>query len=153
MDTQTLDGDIKVLAIQVKTFPQGIQEAFDKLNDLVGGDQWRRNVFGISHGSKDGGVVYYAAISQNFDGEGEELNCVELVVPAGTYAVKRINNWREQLPSIGNAFCELMQEPDFDHVTPCIEWYQNPDQMLCMVKLNHVTNNPVTQQLNNPITQ
>jgi predicted transcriptional regulator YdeE len=144
MDTQIVDKDIKVLAIEVKAFPQGIQEAFDKLNDLVGGDQWSRNVFGISHGSRDG-VVYYAAISQNFDGEAEELNCEELVVPAGIYAVKRINNWREQLQNIGNAFCELMQEPDFDQVTPCIEWYQNPDQMLCMVKLNHVTNNQVTK--------
>jgi len=134
MEKEIIKNDIKVLAIRVGSFPDGITETFNKLVDLVGwGDG--REIFGISHGSKDG-IVYYSAANEKFEGEAEQLNFVQLTIPAGTYAALRIDGWREKLDSIGQAFCQLMQDPEFDQVTPCIEWYKNADVMVCMVRLN-----------------
>lgn len=131
---EIIEKDLKVLAIRVDSFPDGIAEAFDRLDELIVSRSGRQ-VFGISHGSKDG-IVYYCAANEEFEGEAEQFNCRQLTIPAGTYATIRIEGWREKLDSIGQAFCQLMQEPQFDQITPCIEWYKNPEVMLCMVRLN-----------------
>jgi hypothetical protein len=124
--------DIKVIGVQVKTFPNGIKEAFDNLMKTFGSD---RDYYGVSWMDESDNVKYYAMAREVFPEEGKQKNYEFLTVEKGEYQTKTIHNWLSKTDSIKDVFHNLMgnNKPDKNH--PCIEWYKSDEEMLCMVKL------------------
>jgi hypothetical protein len=57
-----------------------------------------------------------------------------MVIPNGDYVSETVLNWRENTDCIKDVFHEMMQDERADTTKPCIEWYYNNDEMLCLVK-------------------
>ena len=45
-----------------------------------------------------------------------------------------VRDWRKKTGCIKDVFHEMMQDNRFDGSKPCIEWYKNDEEMLCMLK-------------------
>lgn len=135
MGSLELRNDVRTFGFQVKSFPQGIQEAFDTLIEMVP-EGLGRSYYGISYMDDQNGIVYIAAVEEKKDGEAEENGCERYTIERGTYAVSTLRNWRQKTDTIKDIFHEMMDEPHIDHTKPCIEWYKDDDEMLCMVKVN-----------------
>lgn len=129
---------IKVFGIQVKTFPNGIGEAFDKLIKILPGE-FNRSFYGISFINKSGGMIYIAAAIETFEGEAEKYNCEKYncekyTVEKGTYVTEKITLWRSKTGCINKIFHQLMQEGNADKTKPAIEWDKSEEEMFYMIK-------------------
>jgi hypothetical protein len=133
MENYLVDNDIKVLCITATSFPDGIQEAFNKIHSLVP-DAARRTTYGISYGSPDGSIIYKAGVEALQPGEVEEFSCEEFTIRKGKY-IGRVVNWKENVQQIGETFQTLLTEPLIDRTGACIEEYINDDEVKCMVRL------------------
>jgi len=133
MEKIILDNDINVFGTQVKTFPTGIGEAFDKLVKMLPGG-FDRSFYGISFMEPGGKMVYIAAAEEREPGEAEKYNCEKFVVEKGSYTAEKITWWRQQTNCIKDAFHRIMQEKNVDAAKPAVEWYKSEEEMFCMVK-------------------
>ena len=68
------------------------------------------------------------------DGEGRTYGCEMYTIPGGEYIAKTIPDFMERIDEIGVTFQHLLAHPQFDGKTPCIEWYKNAHDVICMVK-------------------
>lgn len=132
METFLIKTEINVFGFPVKTFPDGIGQAFDSLVKKVPGGL-NRSYFGISS-IVDGEIIYIAAVEEKNMHEAKEYNCERYTIVKGEYNKVTIKNWRAKLASIKEVFHEMMQHQDADLTQPCIEWYKNDEEMECMVK-------------------
>jgi len=123
--------DMTVFGVHVKTFPNGIKEAFDILMSTFGNN---RPYYGISWLDENDLVEYYAMLPEAFKGEVNKYHYEKLIIIKGEYHTETIYNWLGKLDSIKDVFHGLMPDnrPDKNH--PCVEWYKSDDEMLCMVK-------------------
>jgi hypothetical protein len=128
-----LKDDLRVLGFQVRDCSTGIGEAFENLvKRLPGG--FDRSYYGISEMTEDG-MIYKAAALENYEGEAEQYQCEKFMIEKGEYLAVTLFQWRKNLDSIKEIFHGVFQEPGVDKTKPCIEWYKNDDEMVCMVKL------------------
>lgn len=132
MEKYNLQNELEVFGRQVKTFPDGIDEAFDALVKMLGG--FDRSYYGISYMTPDGKMIYYATAIEKETGEAEKYNCDRLTIEKGEYLAITVNNWRSKTGTIKNVFHEIMNDGRADKTKPAVEWYKNDDEMLCMVK-------------------
>lgn len=133
MENYTLENDVTLFYLHVKTFPKGIKEAFDKLDKMV--DKEGRYPYGISYKDANGKIQYKAAITQLYKGENEKYGCKNLTIKAGNYVSVTIFDWMKQLQLIGQTFMMLCENSEFDSSTPCVEWYKSDRELQCMVRL------------------
>jgi len=134
METFILENDIRVFCVTAKSFPDGIMEAFEKLYASVDlGDRGRQ--FGISRPNQKGQIVYKAALEEINDGDAEKFGCEPFVIQKGSYIFLDRLNFMKDLQSIGRAFHELISQPGIDPNGYCLEWYLNPNDVRCMVRL------------------
>lgn len=132
MKTYVLENDLNVFGLQVKTFPQGIKEAFDSLIEKVP-EGLNRSYYGISY-MAEGKIIYIAAAEEKNRHEAEKYNCERYKIDKGKYFTETIENWRTKTACIKDVFHDMMQHENIDSTQPCIEWYKNDDVMECMVK-------------------
>lgn len=125
--------DLKLIGIEVKTFPEGIGEMFNNLFKMLP-DATTRSYYGVSEMDNDGKVVYFAAAEEKNDGEAEKYNCQGLVVKQGDYLAVHVKNWRDNTDCIKDVFHEMMQDSRVDNSTPCVEWYKDDKEMLCLIR-------------------
>ena len=133
MEIYNLENDIKVFGMQVKSFPAGIGEAFEALVKMIS-EGFNRSFFGISRITEKRQVIYIAAAEESFEGEAEKYNCDRYVIEKGEYLMVLVRDWRKKTGCIKDVFHEMMQDTRFDNTKPCIEWYKNDEEMLCMLK-------------------
>lgn len=131
METIRLNDVVHVIGFRVETFPLGVGDAFDNLVDKLGSD---RPYYGLSRMSA-GGVEYIAAALKKSPNENGIHKLQEYTIPKGEYAVRLIRDWQRNLNAIPHVFGELLKTKGIDDTAPCVEWYKNDDEMLCMVKL------------------
>ena len=134
VEKYNLTDDVKVFGVYVKTFPNGIREAFDPLVKMLPGE-FDRSYFGISYMTKEGAIIYKAAAEEKYEGEAEKYHCERYIIEKGEYLTKRVRDWRKKTDSIKKVFHEMMQESRIDKTKPIIEWYKNDTEMLCMVPI------------------
>jgi predicted transcriptional regulator YdeE len=134
METYIINNDIGAFGFQVKTFPEGIGEAFDSLIEMVP-EGLNRSYYGISYMTPDNKVVYIAAVEEKNKGEAEKNKCERYTIEKGKYLAVPVLDWRQKTDSIKDVFHEMMKEENLDKTKPCVEWYKNDDEMLCMLKL------------------
>ena len=132
METYIQQEDITVFGKQVRTFPNGIPQAFEALMKDVGEG---RVFYGISWLDDKDSVVYYAAAAEKFAGEAKQFSFETFVIEKGEYYSQALHNWMSNTDKIKEFFSSLMPQiwPDRSH--PCIEWYQSNIDKLCMVKV------------------
>jgi len=69
MDHYSLSEDIKVMCITADHFPEGIEEAHQKLHAKFPEREEHRRFFGISKPNEQGQIIYKAAAEELHKGE------------------------------------------------------------------------------------
>lgn len=133
METITFNNDIKIFCVTAKSFPEGIKETFDKLSPLFK-IKSKRKVFGISR-PENGKIVYKAGAEMVEEDEAEYPGFETMILQKGNYICATINDFINNIPKIGKTFTELLKSPDIDPNGYCVEWYFNPNDVRCMVRL------------------
>ena len=133
METITIENDIKVFFVTAESFPEGIMEAFNKLNEIIPLSSVKR-IFGLSR-IENGIIVYKAAAEVNDTGESEKIIRDTLVIKNGNYICRTIHDYMKDLPAIGLVFKELLSNPGIDPEGYCVEWYVSENEVKCMVRL------------------
>jgi hypothetical protein len=133
METYELKKDLNVFGFQVNDFPNGIGKAFDTLVEKVPGG-FNRSYYGISTMTKDGKFIYLATALEKNPGEAEQLHYQRYKIENGVYLTETVHNWRKKTDTIKDIFHRMMQDERADKTKPCMEWYKNEDEMICMVK-------------------
>lgn len=133
MEKYKLNNDINVFGFEVKTFPAGIGEAFDSLVKKIP-EGLGRDYFGITFRNSEDKVVYLATAIEKEDGEAEKYHYDRYTIKKGDYATERVLDWRKKTDSIKYVFEKLFKSAK-GAVGPCVEWYKDESEMLCMVRL------------------
>jgi hypothetical protein len=134
MDSIFLEQDVKVFYVTATSFPDGIQEAYQKLHSLIGSPAGRQ-FFGISYPETPSKIIYNAAVEERYSGEGEELGCESFVIKKGQYISIYIKDFMKDIPKIGRSFQELLAGKRIDPIGCCVEEYINDKDVRCMVRL------------------
>jgi hypothetical protein len=125
---------IFVLRTQAFTFPEGILDAYTRLDLAIPNYQLRRH-FGISFPHTNGKIQYWAAMevleSDCGNHYGQELFKIE----AGTYACIDVKNFQESHLSLKQAFQTLTSLPNINPEGYCLEMMLSQTDVKCMVKL------------------
>jgi hypothetical protein len=129
-----LDKDVHLFCVTARSFPNGIVEAFQTLENLDP-SICERPFYGISYQTKEGDTVYKAAVAEIFAGEGKGHGCETFVIKSVSYLAIRIFNFMEKLDVIPNAFRKLLADPRLDKNFPCVEWYKNNKEVMCMIRI------------------
>ncbi|MGC4102125.1 hypothetical protein [Ferruginibacter sp.] len=135
MEKYSIEKDIPVICVQAESFPLALGKAYQTLHELIQHDT-RRKLYGISFGSKDGGIIYKAAAEEAFEGEAEKLHCEKFIIRKGTYASETLKDWRTNEGIVATTFRKLLTHPQVDHNGYCVEIYPNGTDMICLVKLS-----------------
>ena len=134
MEKQSFEKDIKVFGIKVKTFPNGIGDAFNELIKETGDGAGKRNYYGISE-YKNGKMIYYAVAEEKQEDEAQKYNYETCIIEKGEYLAEPLKNWRDKTDCIKDVFTKMMRSDAVNKEKPCIEWYKNDEEMLCMMKV------------------
>jgi hypothetical protein len=132
MEKFILNDDLKVFGVEVKTFPIGIQEAFDGIVSKLPPAE-PRTYYGLSTCTKDG-ISYIAAAAETFEGEGEKYGYTSYLVEKGEYLAVTVLDWLKKTDSIKHVFEQMFSDTRADRTKPCVEIYKNDEEMLCLVK-------------------
>lgn len=135
MEKYFLKDDLKLICVAAKSFPDGVTESFERLGKILPSKNGR-NLFGISFPGKDGKIIYKAAAAEAFDCEAAKLGCESFTVKKGTYNNIYISDFMKDIPSIGHAFKNLLDDPLIDPNGCCVEMYLNEKDVRCMVRLD-----------------
>lgn len=134
MEKHNLKENLKVFGIQVKSFPNGIGNAFDELIKKTGNHVGERNYYGIST-MKNGTIFYVATAEEKHEGEAAKYNCEEYTIEKGEYLTVTVAGWQQKTDTIKDAFSEMMQDARVDKAKPAVEWYKDEHEMLCMLSI------------------
>lgn len=134
MELQILKRDVKVFYVEAKKFPEGISEAFHKLEELHP-SVCERSFYGISSEDARKNIIYWAAVEESYKGEGAAYGCNSFVISRGTYLTETITDFMSNIHSIPEVFKQMLSDPRRDCGFPCVEWYKNDREMMCMIKL------------------
>ncbi len=137
MKNYNLEKDIEVMCVTATSFPEGVMDAYKKLQSLIPVSKERR-YFGISNPNKDGSIIYKACAEAHI-GEAEKLGLESFTIKAGNFTSIYIVDHMQDPESIGNAFQELLKNPDIDPQGYCLEMYKDFDDkdVNCMVPLKN----------------
>lgn len=128
------DTDITAWCCTAESFPAGVLAAHQQLHALVQQFPGRR-YFGISYPMGPGNIIYHAATESAPGEDAESLGCDVFFIKKGDYLSLLVPDFMDDLPAIGRAFQELLQDPRIDPEGYCLEWYINDRDVRCMVLL------------------
>lgn len=124
-----------VLCVKADKFPEGIKDAFDKLYVSLTNPE-KRTFYGISYMGENGEIIYKAAADELSEKESEETGFERFTIEKGDYISKRIEDFMNNIPKIGETFNELFKDERIDKVKGyCLEEYVNNKDVICMIKL------------------
>lgn len=135
MEKYRIQNDLKAFGLQVHTFPNQIGDAFALLAKTIN-DGFNRGYYGISYFSSSGKIIYKAAAEEKFAGEPKKYNLEEYIIERGDYLMAPVKDWRKKMDCIKDVFNEIMQDKRCDETKPCVEWYKDDNEMLCMIKMD-----------------
>ena len=133
MEKFHLDQDIEVLTFTAESFPEGIEGAHIKIQNLIKSAPARRS-FGISRPEK-GKIKYMAAAEQLFPNELDDSSLDKFVIVKGEYISLIVKDFRKDVASIDKAFNSLISQQGIDPEGYCIEWYLGDNDVQCMIRL------------------
>jgi predicted transcriptional regulator YdeE len=134
MEVIQISDDIRAMGFQVRSFPHGIGEAFEALADKID-DGLNRAYFGIAYMSATNEPIYQAAAEILEAGEPTQYHLETYIIEKGNYLAATLRDWHKNIHKIKEIFTEITRDSRVRN-SPCIEWYKDDDEMICMVKLN-----------------
>lgn len=134
MEKFTIEKNLNVFGREVATFPAGIGEAFDELIKKTGDCAGERNYYGVSSMNENGKIIYKAVAEEKYEGEAEKFNYEKDTIEQGEYLYETLYHWANKTSMIKDIFHEMMHDEHVDTRKPCVEWYKNDEEMLCMLK-------------------
>jgi hypothetical protein len=93
-----------------------------------------RSYYGLSNMDVNGKVFYYAAAEEKSPGEAEKYGYERYTIQKGDYLTEAVHDWRTKTSCIKDIFHEMMQDKRADITKPCVEWYKDDNEMICMLK-------------------
>jgi hypothetical protein len=135
MEKYDLVKDIVVIYVPAQSFPEGIKPAFEKLETKLASIS-DRDFFGISWPDKNGQIIYKAAAEEKYIGESKNYELDTFTILKGTFISELIPGYKKNISQIGALFQQLLQHPELDTNSYCLEWYKGNDDVLCLVRLN-----------------
>lgn len=137
METLTIATDVQVFGTLVTSFPLGVGEAFERLMKIVPGAE-KRSCYGISSMNEKGKVLYFAAIEEQEAAEAEKYQFESRIVPKGKYLAVTVLDWLQKTHCIKDIFHDMMRDERFGRDTPCVEWYKDDSEMVCLLQIDPV---------------
>lgn len=134
MNQFNIDRPVTTYTVKATSFPAGVMAAHQYLHSLIPFST-KRKYFGISHGSADQEIIYYAAAEELEKGELEQHGLATFILEAGNYLYMDIADYMKNIPAIGQAFAALLREPHIDPQGACVEWYLDQHTCRCMVRV------------------
>lgn len=135
MNTLHLPDNIAAFYVLAASFPDGVQQAHERLHALIPYSR-DRHYFGISHGGPDGKIRYMAAATKLEPGDLKKNDLPEFLIQKGTYCYVDVDDFMQKISLIGETFEQLLKHPQLDPTGYCLEWYLNQHTCRCLVKLN-----------------
>lgn len=133
MEKKRFNQDINVIGVGVENFPEGIAQAFEKLNNML--QPRERIYYGISYCGKNG-MTYIAAAEEKYEGEGKQHGLEAYTIEKGEYLSDSITEWLDNTGEIRNTFEKLGKMGLAEEGKPIVEVYWNMSEMDCMVKID-----------------
>jgi predicted transcriptional regulator YdeE len=134
MELFGIENNIPVICVTATSFPGGVKEAFNTLNNKITGKEGRTE-YGISYMDNNGQIIYKAAVNELEKGEAEKLGMESFTIRKGTYLSETVKDFMENIPAIGETFRNLLKDPRLDRNGYCVEIYFNEKDVRCMVTL------------------
>lgn len=128
--------DLKLMYVQAPSFPDGIKEAWDKLESPLASLKGRK-FYGTAR-LVDGVMEYRACVIPLDDSEPLRLGFATFTVTSGYYATKKLINWTSQTHLIKTIFEELDSQHALDPNRPHIEFYRSQKEVVLMAPIIHV---------------
>jgi len=127
--------DMKVVYVEAKSFPDGIEDAFDTLKEKIGNIK-RVSYFGISNPEAGKGIVYRAAAATMPEVDADLLGLGKLTVKGGDYYSVKLADISKDISQISKAFDLILSQQDIDPDGMCIEVYDhfNFNKVECIVR-------------------
>jgi hypothetical protein len=94
-----------------------------------------RDFYGISFHDSENRMVYLATAREKHHGEAEKYQCNRYTIKKGDYATETVWDWRKRTDLIKHVFETLFKSIEGIAIGPCVEWYKDENEMLCMVRL------------------
>jgi predicted transcriptional regulator YdeE len=133
MELFELERDIRIRCVTATSFPEGVLAAHQQLHAIFNHSD-NRQFFGISR-PENGAIVYRAGV-ETLDDDTAALDALEiLTLKKGTYLSTNINNFMEDVSSIGRTFDQMITDPRIDPQGYCVEMYLGLQDVRCMVRL------------------
>jgi hypothetical protein len=124
MEEVIFEQDIPTLCLAAASFPGGVSAAHQTLHDRLPTKDGRQ-FFGISHADQFGQIVYFAAATEIFEGEAEQLDFDQFTIKKGVYNSIFLKDYYRDIPAVGAAFQRLLAGPEVDPYGYCLEIYPN----------------------------
>jgi predicted transcriptional regulator YdeE len=134
METITFENDITLLCVTASSFPEGIMDAHKKLHAIVPFSP-NRKYYGLSRPENNGGIIYKAAVTEIPEDATAKEQLEAITLKAGWYISLTIHDYMKDMQAIGNAFQQLIANPDIDPEGYCVEDYVSQKDVRCMVRL------------------
>jgi hypothetical protein len=136
MEMYEIKNDIHVFGITAFSFPDGVEEAFQKLRNLLP-SAVGREFFGISRPDRSGTIIYKAMVKASYPEEGDKYGCESFVINQGSYLSEKIAHFMSNPLLIGKAFQAILKDPRIDHNGYCLEIYVGEEDVICMVPIDY----------------
>lgn len=109
---------LRLLARKATSFPEGIEEAYDTLEDRLPTVLGRR-FYGVSYRTP-AGIEYHAGVVPDSEREERELGLPILEIPAGRCASVTLTDWLGRTERIGECVRELSAQFGRDPLRPTL---------------------------------
>ncbi len=133
MEIYRLKKDINLACVRAKSYPDGIQAAFDELNRTFPSLEGR-TLYGVSK-PVNRKIVYKAGVTENSMRETKKHGCETFAIKKGTYLMETIQDYQSKLQTLASVFQRLLSDPRLDETSCCVEWYKSDKELVCMVKI------------------
>lgn len=118
--------DVDVMYVESGTGLAGAAGAFDQLEARLASLKGRKfyGTFQPPAGP------YRACVAIEPGDDPRALGLATWAIPGGRYARRKLMNWRERMPEIGEAFRRMAEESERDGSRPSIELYRSEKELL-----------------------
>ena len=116
--------DIEVMYVEAIGGTEGVMGAFQELERRLQSLKGRK-----FYGTYLGGV-YRACVALKDDDNPAELGLKTWVVPGGEFARRKLENYTEKIPEIGQTFQAMIDETLWDAARPSIEFYRSHKELI-----------------------
>lgn len=120
-----------VIAVEAASFPDGISEAWKRLETLYPPRKGRR-FYGLTR-FENGELRYFAAVVPPIEQEAVPTGFVRLTVQSGLYARVKLEGWTERTGEFSNVFDYLMECFEFSPGGYSVEFYRSQREAHLMI--------------------